>query len=87
MTHFKHNTTYYVPCFQKDKIWIDSNGEYQSSSTFEYSLSEASQDEQMAWSFNPDYVFKLESDFDAITQPIDLSIYKHNRLIEIKDKK
>lgn len=71
--HFEHEVYFYVPVYFK--LPVDSS-DYP---TFEYRLEEATSDEQMAWSFNPDYVLKLTGKFDAKTQPFDLEVYKYNR--------
>jgi hypothetical protein len=63
---FEYPITYYVPVFQKN---FTDEGDPKFSLTFTYSLSEASQDEQMAWSFNPDYVLELSGYFKATTKP------------------
>jgi len=64
---YDHPTTVYVPVYQID---FDDNGQLRSSPTFQYSLSEATQDEQMAASFNPDYILVLEGHFKATTKPL-----------------
>lgn len=71
--HFEHDVTVYVPVYF---TYPTEKGGYPS---FEYRLSEATQDEQMAWSFNPDYVLELNGKFDAKTQPFDLDVFKYNR--------
>ena len=53
--HYKHECKYYVPCFQKGN-------------TFEYSMGDATQDQQMAASFYPDYILELHGTFDAKTK-------------------
>lgn len=65
--HYKHPTTVYIPVFQVD---FDKEGNLLSYPTFEYSLKDGSTDEQMALSFNPDYVLVLTGEFDATTKPI-----------------
>lgn len=73
--HHKHEVIYYVPCYET------TEGGYPS---FTYNMCEATQDEQLAWSLNPDYVLKLEGIFDAKTQPFDEDVFNYNR--NIKDK-
>lgn len=84
-THFKHESIYYVPCFQKNRVYEGNDGQLHSSSNFTYSLADATQDEQMAASMNPDYILVLKGEFDAKTQPFDVSTFKHNnRILENK---
>jgi hypothetical protein len=59
--HFQHEVTYYVPYYLKTDDGYP---------TFEYSMSEATTDEQMAWSFEPYGVFELKGTFDAKTPPL-----------------
>lgn len=63
---FHHDEVIYVPVFQKN---FDEDGKPLFSPTFSYSLSMATHDEQMAWSFEPDYVMELRGTFDATTKP------------------
>lgn len=63
---FKHDEVMYVPVFQKN---FDENGMPLFSPTFSYSMAYATHDEQMAWSFEPDYVLVLRGTFDATTKP------------------
>ncbi len=65
--HFVHELIYYVPVFQKD---FEDSGELSGYPCFTYSMADATQDEQMAWSFNPDYVLTLKGQFDATTSPL-----------------
>lgn len=62
--HFQHDVTIYVPCYQKNPK--NENDGYP---TFTYNLAEASSDEQLAASFEPDYILKLTGKFDAKTKP------------------
>ena len=71
--HFNHEVVYYVPCYQTN------DGGYP---TFRYSMSEATEDIQMAQSFNPDYILELKGVFDAKTQPYDKTITDYNRGIK-----
>jgi hypothetical protein len=64
---FKHDVVVYVPVFQID---FDSNGELNSYPTFHYSYADATQDEQMACSLEPDYILELRGHFDATTKPL-----------------
>lgn len=64
--HFKHDVKYYVPVWQKNPD--GSRDDFPGYPTFSYSLSLATIDEQMAWSFNPDYVLELTGKFDATTK-------------------
>jgi len=65
--HYDHEVTYYVPVFQKD---FNEEGELLHHPTFTYELSQATQDEQMAWSFEPAYVLELRGHIDFITKPL-----------------
>lgn len=65
-THHIHDVTLYVPVYQ---INFDKDGKPLMFPTFEYSMGDATHDEQMAWSFEPDYVLTLKGTFDAKTQP------------------
>lgn len=65
--YFGHDVTYYVPVFQKD---FEDDGELCGYPHFIYSMENASTDEQMAWSFSPDYVLTLKGYFDATTKPL-----------------
>lgn len=71
--HYKHETVVFVPCYQKNPS-INEVG----SPTFTYNLAEASSDLQMVESMDPDYILVLRGEFDAMTQPYDLNIVKHN---------
>lgn len=84
--HVKHECTYYVPCFQKNDVYQGSDGELHVSSSFQYSMGDATQDLQMVASMNPDYILILKGEFDAQTQPFDIDVYKHNNLIKVQDK-
>lgn len=64
---YDHPTVVYVPVYQQD---FDDDGELLHSPTFRYSMADATHDEQMAWSMNPDYVLKLEGYFKATTKPL-----------------
>ena len=68
--HYCHDVVYYVPCYQ-------SNDE--GSPAFIYSMADATQDEQMAWSVEPDYVLVLKGKFDAKTQPYSMEVFEYNR--------
>lgn len=61
---YDHSVTYYVPVYQKN------DGNYP---TFTYSMADATQDEQMAWSMEPDYVLVLTGRFNATTKPTEIS--------------
>jgi hypothetical protein len=63
---YNHESVYFVPVFQKN-FKDDGTPEY--SPTFTYSFELCTSDEQMAWSFEPDYVLVLKGTFDATTQP------------------
>ena len=67
---FDHPEIFYVPVFQKN---FKENGEPEFSPCFEYSMSLATSDEQMAWSFKPDYVLILTGHFHATTKPFMVS--------------
>lgn len=62
--HFKDEVTYYVPVFFRN------DETFPGYPSFTYSMEDATTDEQMAWSFEPDYVLKLTGTFDAKTPPI-----------------
>jgi len=64
---YEHDVVYYVPVYQKD---FNENGELNPSPTFTYSLSEATPDQQMAASFEPDYILELKGHFKATTKPL-----------------
>ena len=72
--HFEHDEVVYVPCYQVNPTLADPN----KGPTFRYSLSEASHDEQMVASMNPDYILVLRGKFDAKTQPFDMDVLGHN---------
>lgn len=72
--HYKHETVVFVPCFQKNPEPGETG-----SPTFTYSLADATSDEQMAYSMNPDYVLVLKGEFDAKTQPYDLDVVRYNQ--------
>lgn len=59
--HFQHDVTMYVPVFLK----TDDGYPH-----FEYCMSDATSDEQMAWSYEPHYVLTLTGKFDAKTPPL-----------------
>lgn len=63
---FEHDVVIYVPIFQKN---FERDGTPLFSPTFTYSLADGSHDEQMAWSFEPDYVLELRGHFKATTKP------------------
>lgn len=65
--HFEHDVVYYVPVFQVD---FEKDGTLKGYPSFTYDMSEATQDEQMAWSFNPNYVLELRGHFDATTKSL-----------------
>ncbi len=67
--HFNHEEIYYVPVFQKD---FNEDGSLNSYPTFVHSMTDATTDEQMAYSCNPDYVLVLKGTFDATTKPIEI---------------
>lgn len=67
---FDYECVYYVPVFQKN---FKADGTPEFSPNFEYSMSLATQDEQMAWSFEPDYVLELKGHFKATTKPFRIS--------------
>lgn len=67
--HYKHSVTVYVPVFQKD---FDKDGNLLGSPTFEHSFADATSDEQLAYSMNPDYVLVLNGEFDATTKPLEI---------------
>lgn len=74
--HFKHDVTYFVPCFIINPGDIKQSlitGEYglphNGYPTYTYNMASATTDEQMAWSFEPDYVLELKGTFDAKTEP------------------
>ena len=67
--HYKHEVVYYVPCYE-----IKDNG----SPAFTYSMTDATTDEQFAWSMKPDYVLMLKGTFDAKTQPYDEQVKIYN---------
>jgi hypothetical protein len=71
--HYKHEVTVYVPCFETNEAGYPS---------FNYSYADATSDEQMAWSMNPDYVLVLKGTFDAKTQPFSKEIVKYNRTLK-----
>jgi hypothetical protein len=57
----------FIPVFQKD---FDDDGSLLSYPRFEYRYAEATQDEQLAWSMEPDYVLELNGIFYATTNSI-----------------
>lgn len=63
---FDHDVTYYVPVFQTNFDLITG---MPSLPHFEYSLSDATDNEEMAWSCSPDYVLELKGRFNATTKP------------------
>lgn len=71
--HYKHNVTVYVPCFQKNPT-----NDNDASPSFEYCLGDGSSDINEALSLKPDYVLVLKGEFNAMTQPFDLNIVRHN---------
>jgi hypothetical protein len=64
---FDHETIVYIPVFQKD---FDENGNLLDYSTFTYSMSDATQDQQLVASMNPDYILELKGHFTATTKDI-----------------
>lgn len=66
------DVVYYVPAYQV-------NDPETGNSHFTYSMADATQDEQMAWSFEPDYVLRLKGTFDAKLQPYDINVAKYNQ--------
>lgn len=63
---YAHESIYYVPVFQKN---FKQNGDPMFTPSFTYDLSMASTDEQMAASFDPDYILELRGTFKATTKP------------------
>jgi hypothetical protein len=63
---YRHDVVFYVPVFQKN---FDDDGNVLMFSTFEYSLSNATQDHQMAASMEPDYILELRGNFNARIKP------------------
>jgi hypothetical protein len=57
---YDHNVVYYIPCYQNN-----TNPDYP---TFTYSMGDATQDEQMAYSMEPDYVLVLNGHFHVTTK-------------------
>ena len=68
--HYNHDVVVYVPCY----FSVDAG--YPS---FRYSMADATGDEQMAWSMNPDYVLILKGKFDAKSQPYSEEVTAYNR--------
>lgn len=66
--NYKHRVRVFVPVYQVD---FDENGDLLSTPTFQYSLHDASSDEEFVRSLKPDYVFELTGDFDATTKSIE----------------
>lgn len=64
---YDHESVYYVPVFQKD---FDEEGNLTYSPTFVYSLLDATEDQQMAASFDPDYILELKGHFKATTKDL-----------------
>ena len=64
---YDHESIYYIPVFQKN---FDEQGNPLIPPTFEYNMTYATTDEQMAASFEPDYIFELKGHFKATTKPI-----------------
>lgn len=62
---YEHPVTIYVPVYQKS---FAEDGTLLSTPTFQYSLGEASEDEQLIASLKPDYILKLEGYFKATTR-------------------
>lgn len=74
--HFKHEITYYVPCFivnpgdiTASLIHGDPRPVHEGYPTFSYEMGLATTDPQMAASYNPDYIMELTGIFDAKTKP------------------
>jgi hypothetical protein len=63
--HFKHDSTYYVPCYQINTTPCP---------TFKYSMADATTDEQLCMSFKPDYVLVLKGEVYAVTKPVEVCI-------------
>lgn len=57
-TRFHHHIKVYVPV-------------YQVGTTFQYSLVDGTQDQQMVASMAPDYILELTGEFDATTKDLD----------------
>jgi hypothetical protein len=57
---YEHPVRFYVPVYQ-----IETKG---GTPTFTYSMADATTDEQMAWSLEPDYVLELNGYFNATTK-------------------
>jgi len=62
--HYDHDVVYYVPVFFRN------DGDFPYYPGFTHSMEYATTDEQMAWSFEPDYVLELKGRFNAKTPPI-----------------
>ena len=71
--HYKHTVKLYVPVFQKNPVNDNDSSPY-----FTYSYTDANEDINMVLQMKPDYVLVLTGDFDAITQPFDLNLVRHN---------
>jgi hypothetical protein len=64
---YDHEVTFFVPVFQRD---FKDDGDLTYSPCFQYSMSDATADEQMAWSHEPDYVLELFGRFNATTKDL-----------------
>ncbi len=63
---YEHETIVYVPVFQKN---FEDDGTPMRTPTFTYNFEFATQDQQMAASFYPDYILELKGYFNATTKP------------------
>ncbi len=63
--HYDHSDIFYVPCFLNDDRSL----------TIEMQM--ATTDEQMAWSYEPFYVYVLTGKFDCVV-PADLTFYENH---------
>ena len=57
---YDHDVRYYIPCYQIDTENLTP--------TFTYYMGDATQDEQMAASMEPDYILELNGHFHATTK-------------------
>jgi len=73
---FDHEVVYYVPVFQRN---FREDGSLEGYPTFQYGMDLATSDEQMAWSFDPDYVLELKGHFKATTKPFKVGGSGENR--------
>lgn len=68
--HYTHDVVLYVPCFYSMTPGYPS---------FTQEMSMASEDLQMVYSLNPDYILVLTGKFDAKTQPYDKKVEEYNK--------